>query len=310
MFDQLFVCSRALARHRGAPMLEERLAYLALHAEGGRSKTGLRRIAQHLRSIVKLSGLGRRPVEIIRHDEIERKITAKGGMRFTATQWLRFLGRLEERPSAVSPYAAKIKAFADYMEHERGFTPSTIRVRCWVVPRFLDQLDSAGDSLEITPEQIDEVLKKMLRGKNYSRVTVRDYAGALRAFFRFAELRGWCRKGLADSIRGPRVYKQSSLPIGPSWEDVRQLLAMTEGDRPADIRDHAILMLLAIYGLRNGEVTRLRLNDFDWERELLTVEGSKTRRTRTWPLNRSVGDAVLRYLKEVRPKSSHREMFL
>jgi integrase len=69
-------------------------------------------------------------------------------------------------------------------------------------------------------------------------------------------------------------------------------------------------MLLAIYGLRGGEVGRLRLHDFDWERELLTVEGSKTRRARTWPLNRSVGDAVLRYLREVRPRSVHREVFL
>jgi integrase len=69
-------------------------------------------------------------------------------------------------------------------------------------------------------------------------------------------------------------------------------------------------MLLAIYGLRDGEVCRLRVNDFDWEREILTVRSSKTHRMRTWPLNRSVGDAVLRYLKEVRPKSSYRETFL
>ena len=36
----------------------------------------------------------------------------------------------------------------------------------------------------------------------------------------------------------------------------------------------------------------------------------KTRRVRTYPLTRPVGDAVLRYLKEVRPPSVHRELFL
>ena len=50
---------------------------------------------------------------------------------------------------------------------------------------------------------------------------------------------------------------------------------MTEGDRPVDIRDRAILLLLAVYGLRAGEVNRLRLEDFDWERELFTVMSSK-----------------------------------
>src|SRR5208337_3320501 len=108
--------------------------------------------------------------------------------------------------------------------------------------------------------------------------------------------RGWCRKGLAASIRCPRVFSQASLPLGPSWDDVQRLLAMTEGDQRHNIRARAILMLLAIYGLRGGEVTRLRLEDFDWDRELFRVVSSKTKRCRTYPLTRSVGDAILRYL--------------
>jgi integrase/recombinase XerD len=187
----------------------------------------------------------------------------------------------------------------------------TIRNRCWLVPRFLKRLGTASGSLqEITPDQIDEALSEMVGQGGYARVTIQTWAGELRAFFLYAETRGWCRKGLAACIRGPRLFAQASLPIGPSWDEVQQLFAMTEGDRPVDIRDRAILMLLAIYGLRAGEVNRLRLEDFDWERELLTVMSSKTRRQRTYPLTRSVGDAVLRYLKEVRPRTSHRELFL
>jgi integrase len=69
-------------------------------------------------------------------------------------------------------------------------------------------------------------------------------------------------------------------------------------------------MLFAIYGLRRGEVSRLRLEDLDWEHEVFRVVSSKTSRVRTYPLTRSVGDAILRYLQEVRPRSSHREVFL
>ena len=64
--------------------------------------------------------------------------------------------------------------------------------------------------------------------------------------------------------------------MGPSWDDVKRLLAAAEGDLLADIRDRALLMLLAVYGLRAGEVTALCLKDFDWERELLWVKRSKT----------------------------------
>ncbi|MGA2032575.1 MAG: tyrosine-type recombinase/integrase [Thermoguttaceae bacterium] len=115
---------------------------------------------------------------------------------------------------------------------------------------------------------------------------------------------------MAGAIQGPRVFAQESLPSGASWADVQQVLAASQRDRPSDIRDHAILMLLAIYGLRGGEVRTLRLEDFDWERELLFVAGSKTRRTRRYPLSRPVGEAILRYLKEVRPRSLHRNLFL
>ena len=141
-------------------------------------------------------------------------------------------------------------------------------------------------------------------------MTIQTWAYRLRAFFRFAEARGWCRRGLAASIRSPRVFSQASLPLGPSWDDVRRLLALTEGDQRHNIRARPILMLLAIYGLRVGEVSRLRLEDFDWEHEVFSVVSSKTRRVRTYPLTRSVGNAILRYLQEVRPRSSRRELFL
>jgi integrase/recombinase XerD len=187
----------------------------------------------------------------------------------------------------------------------------TICNRCWLVPRFLNRLGTAGDSLrEVSPSRIDEVLREMVSQGSYARVTIQSMAGEVRAFFRYAETRGWCRQGLAVCIRGPRLFAQASLPTGPSAEEVQRLIAMTEGDRPVDIRDRAILLLLAIYGLRAGEVNRLRLEDFDWERELLTVTSSKTQRPRTYPLIRSVGEAVLRYLREVRPRSPHRELFL
>ena len=69
-------------------------------------------------------------------------------------------------------------------------------------------------------------------------------------------------------------------------------------------------MLLAVYGLRGIEVCNLKLEDFDWEREMFTVAPSKTKRARSYPLTRSVGDAILRYLREVRPHSPYRELFL
>jgi integrase len=40
------------------------------------------------------------------------------------------------------------------------------------------------------------------------------------------------------------------------------------------IRNRAILLLFAVYGLRAGEVANLRLEDIDWEHDRLTVRRS------------------------------------
>ena len=63
--------------------------------------------------------------------------------------------------------------------------------------------------------------------------------------------------------------------MGPNWGDMRQLLASTDTDRPQDIHDRAISMLLAFYGLRSGEVVALTLDDVCWEQDRLHVRRPK-----------------------------------
>jgi integrase/recombinase XerD len=108
----------------------------------------------------------------------------------------------------------------------------------------------------------------------------------------------------------PRLFADASLPIGPSWEDVQQLLTTTEGEQPKDIRDRAIILLFTVYGMRVGEVRGLRLDDLDWEQERISVTRPKSRRRQVYPLSHTVGEAILRYLKEVRPRAPYREVFL
>jgi site-specific recombinase XerD len=314
MFDQLFKRPAAVARHRKSPMSEERLAFLTYLASQGYSRSALRSNAERVLVIAQMPGLASPHRKAVTLNEVKRKTGNRRHLYQVAVRWLKFIGRLQQRPTPptpLTPCEKRIKAFADYMQHEAELSAATIFNRCWRVRHFFEGLRVKEGSLHgITPHRIDMGLQKMLAPGGNSRETIRGCATALRAFFRFAEAQGWCRKGLAASIQAPRVYSQTSLPLGPSWDDVRRLLAMTEGDEPHNIRARPILMLFAIYGLRRGEVSRLRLDDFDWEHEVFRVVSSKTGRVRTYPLTRSVGDAILRYLQEVRPRSSHREVFL
>lgn len=65
-----------------------------------------------------------------------------------------------------------------------------------------------------------------------------------------------------------------------------------------------------MYGLRCGEVIALTLDDIDWERDILHVTRPKQRCKQDYPLTTDVGNAILRYLQQVRPVCASRNLFL
>src|SRR2546427_1020813 len=93
------------------------------------------------------------------------------------------------------------------------------------------------------------------------------------------------------------LYAFERLPAALPPNEVQAVLESARQDRtPIGVRNYAILLLLATYGLRAGEVVRLRLEDIDWRQERLHVRQSKTGRTTVLPLLVPVGNAILAYL--------------
>ena len=317
MFENLFVRPETLKRYRAAPLLEERLVYLRHYAETGAHPDTLRHIAGDQITLIRLLDLrqGDQVTAAQVRDAVDRsglEPARRQSLLCRAMRWLRFAGMLEEEEAQEVPghaHTEEVAAYEAWMRNERGWSAKTIEQYLFTVNRFFDRLDERGGGLaSVGFEDIDrEVACWHARGCR--RVTVRSYANALRRFFRFAESRGWCPQGLSDGIMPPGFRPDEKIPKGLKREEVVRLLATTEGDRPADVRDRPILMLLVAYGLRAGEVAGLRLDNFDWKNETLDVRCPKVGRTHRYPLSRGVGQAVLRYLREVRPPRPERTVF-
>ena len=112
-------------------------------------------------------------------------------------------------------------------------------------------------------------------------------------------------------MSGPVLYQFDDIPRAFTREQVEAMLCAARSDRsPLGLRDHAILLLLATYGLRAGEVARLRLDDIDWRGERLRVRRSKTGVESHVPLVQPVGEALLKYLQKGRPATRAREVFM
>ena len=328
MFEELFTNPNAIERYRAAPLLEPRERYLRHLAESGACRLTMRQIAlaqvrllqlldlregekvtvAQIEAIApewdhtRLQKLGRRP-------RTSRKSTKRGVSR--ATRWLRFLGWLDEPEKEPHPYSVELGVFEEWMRAERGLAEATIGLSLCSAAEFLDWLAASGKRLKsVRIADVDAAIEAKTARRHYSRVTIRIHAAGLRAFVRFAEDRGWCSPGIAEGILPGRVYPDQKVRPTLSRADIERLLATTDGDRPVQKRDRAILMLLIVYGLRAGEVRGLQLDDLDWENETLRVHRPKTGRTDFYPLSQAVGQAIVRYLVEVRPPRPERELFL
>lgn len=213
-------------------------------------------------------------------------------------------------PSDSSPYNHHLQQFLTFLKQERGFADATIVNREHSLRPFLAWLVAQDVSLSaVSPVVITKYFTSAVAGR-WVRTTISFHVYSLRSFFRFATNRGWCAAGIAESIDAPRVYTYENLPQGPTWEEVKKLVASVNGPSPVQIRNRCAILLCSVYGLRVGEVCCLRLEDIDWTEERISVRRPKQRKTQTYPLTTEVGNALLRYLKLVRPRCPHREILL
>jgi site-specific recombinase XerD len=323
MHDALFKYPAVVARYRAGPFAASREQFLKQACAEGYAPSMLERIAWALLVVaeaVRRHG-GSMSSKQLKHTLLRRirlSHTARPPSEHTAglflhfgEAWLRSIGALTAAAEPSLRFAAELRAFAEDMRVERGLSPVTIATREERMRWFFASLPSRLRSLgEVTLGQIDAFLESEAR-RGWSRSSLHALGSSLRSFFRYAAHQGWCRSDLAPGIDLPRLYALEDVPRAPTMDEVGRLLeATSSGDDRVKIRDHAILSLLIQYGLRRGEVERLTLDDLDWVAETVHITRPKLRRPQCYPLSVPVGEAILRYLRQARPRCSHRALFL
>lgn len=326
MFEKLFSQAATIAAYRSAPFLEERLQYLSYCERNGAPRYTLRAITANQLSLMAILNLtvARR----VSQAEIEwaaqqwarprpqrcgraaskRKISAFASH---AKGWMDFIGWLVQPEKTAPVLRPEIEIYERWMRRERALSAHTIHSNVLVITRFFDCLDArAVDLCNMDANTLEAILTDRLNRRQCSPATSRHDAGCLVRFLRFAERRDWCAKGVAEALALPRCRRGENVPKGLNRDEALRLLSTTEGDSPADVRDRAILMVLMTYGLRSGEICGLCLEDVHWQSDTLQVRCSKPGRTCLYPLSSSVGEAIARYLRDVRFPGVHRNVFL
>ncbi len=149
----------------------------------------------------------------------------------------------------------------------------------------------------------------LLRIEGRSQSTARKISTSLRLFLRYLAFGGRCSASLEGAVPRVPVHRLATLPQYISPEDVEKTIAACDAGRPTGIRDHAIILLLARLGLRAGDIIDLRIEDIDLRNALVRVSGKSGQET-ALPLPQDVGDALVDYIVNHRPKAAESRVFL
>lgn len=214
------------------------------------------------------------------------------------------------RPRHAQPFADVLPGFFDYLVTERGLRPDSVLSYRHHLDRFEAYLARIGvvSIRELSAALVSGfVVERAASG--LARSTVRDSAGVLRVFLRYAHREGAVPADLSAAVGWPQVYRLSDIPRSISWDDVNRVLAGVDRRTEAGRRDYAILLLLVTYGLRGREIAALTLDDIDWKRDRLAVPERKAGHSTAFPLSVVVGEALLDYLQHGRPATTDRHVF-
>src|SRR3546814_13927513 len=89
----------------------------------------------------------------------------------------------------------------------------------------------------------------------------------MRSYLRFLIGRGQCRPALLHAMPSVRRYRLSALPRYIDPATIERIIAACPTGRPVEVRDKAIILLLARLGLRAGDIRDMRLDDIDRSEE-------------------------------------------
>jgi site-specific recombinase XerD len=199
--------------------------------------------------------------------------------------------------------------YANHLRDVRGFASSTISNHRHTIKCFLQHLEEEGIALRcIQAINIESYIAKT--GKRLSRASLQHDIGGLRGFLRFLATNGMVPAGLDRQIDTPRLYRLEQLPRALPWETVRALLRSIDTASAMGLRDYAMFLLIATYGLRTSEVVALTLDDIRWRHGSLRIQQRKTSSPLELPLTNEVLSALAKHLKRTPPPTPYRKVFL
>jgi integrase/recombinase XerD len=209
-------------------------------------------------------------------------------------------------PAAIS---AELTDFSRFLFDACGLSAATCSVRLRHARDFL--IDRFGmNPIQVStlaPADIRRFIRRYTQG--WAPGSIKTIGNSLRSYFRFKASQGASSGSLIAALPKIAQWRLAGLPDVLSATEIRQLLNAFDRKSATGKRDYAIARCLLDLGLRRTEAARLQLTDVDWSAATLRIHG-KDKRVDFLPLPHLTGLAIVDYLRNGRPLTTRRELFV
>jgi integrase/recombinase XerD len=107
-----------------------------------------------------------------------------------------------------------------------------------------------------------------------------------------------------------KSHRREKVPSVYNTEEIRKMDASIEKSSPVGKRDYAIFLLASRLGLRASDICSLQFGNLDWDRNVINLVQCKTKKEIELPLLAVIGEAIIDYIRNSRPKSESKTIFL
>lgn len=189
--------------------------------------------------------------------------------------------RIESRPSKQTTYmyTSALSHLAVRM-HEDGICPD--QLDALAINRFIS-------SLQNTQLRVCLPVRRILRYLFEEKVTKTDLSVPLLVI---------------------KCHRAEKLPSLYNTKEIRKMDASIEKSSRVGKRNYAIFLLASRLGLRASDICSLQFNDLDWDRNQINLIQKKTQKNIELPLLSIVGEAIIDYIRNGRPISENKTLFL
>ena len=214
----------------------------------------------------------------------------------------------KQRQEFSNGYRSLITAFAD-KEARRGLAEGSMKSlwsRLYRLHLFF--LDKGADTFSmVTRDMINDFIKYLAP---YSTTYVSENLRMLRRLCLYAYQNDYHAEDLSGCIPFVKNIRQQRLPAVFTEDEIEKILSSFDRENPRGKRNYAIFLLAARMGLRSCDIKALEFSFINWTEKTLAFTQKKTKKYLTLPLPDDVGWAIIDYLKNGRPISDSKYVFI